>query len=164
MVAIWNIWKTSVVNSNASLDNEIVNQFSRATNVFGNWILVMEKPRDRSENKAIVITLLYSSEAWIPYRNQIEQIHVFHKRCIRTICDLFWRTGYQMQTCFCVSVSESFLIQSQLRWANRCSQQHSWIPTSLVYHHLDCGKRNVECPWLRYKDKLNANRAALQDI
>ena len=65
MVAIWNIWKTSVVNSNASLDNEIVNQFSRATNVFGNWILVMEKPRDRSENKDSSIQSPYTHHSTV---------------------------------------------------------------------------------------------------
>ena len=31
-----------------------------------------------------------------------------------------------------------------------------------MYSQLDGGKRNVGRPWLRYKDKLKANLAALQ--
>ena len=38
----------------------------------------------------------------------------------------------------------------------------SRIPKQLMYSQHNGGKQSVERPWLRYKDKLKANFAALQ--
>ena len=163
----------SVVNSSASLDNEIVNRISRASSAFGKLSTRLWKDRGISLKtkiavyKAVVLTtLLYASESWTPYRNQIEQLDVFHKRCLRTICgfSLKDRVSNADLFSFCgISGIESFLIQSQLRWAGHVVRMDdSRIPKQLMYSQLDSGNRNVGRPWLRYKDKLKANLAAVQ--
>lgn len=162
----------SIVNSSASLDDEIINRIARATSAFG-------KLRHRVWNergirleikvqvyKAVVLTtLLYGSESWTPYRKHIQQLDVFHKSCLRTICgftlkdrvsnaDLFMRCG--------ISGIESFLMQSQLRWAGHVVRmEDDRIPKQLLYSQLDSGHRNVGRPWLRYKDKLKSNLLAI---
>ena len=79
------------MNSNVSLDNEIVNRISRATNAFGKYYTlgygkISLKTKLAVYKAVIFTTLLYSSEAWTPYRNQNEQLDVFHKKCLRNIC------------------------------------------------------------------------------
>ena len=62
-----------------------------------------------------------------------------------------------------ISGIESFLIQSQLRWAGHVvRKEDSKILNQRMYSQLDGGKQNIERPWLRYKDKLKANLADLQ--
>lgn len=162
-----------VVNSSASLDNEIINRISRASGAFGKLSTRLWNDRGISLKtkievyRAVVITtLLYASESWTPYRKQIEQLDVFHKRCLRTICGFTLKdrvSNAELFTLCGISGIESFLIQSQLRWAGHVVRmEDDRIPKQLMYSQLDGGNRNVGRPWLRYKDKLKANLAAVQ--
>ena len=163
----------SVVNSCASLDNEITNRISRASCAFGKlhtrlWNVrgISLKTKIQVYKAVILTTLLYASESWTPYRNQISQLDVFHKRCLRTICGFTLQDRVSIAELYkiCdISGIEGFLIRSQLRWAGHVVRMDDdRLPKQLLYSQLDGGRRNVGRPWLRYKDKLKANLAAVQ--
>lgn len=113
----------------------------------------------------VLSTLLYSSETWTPYRKQISQLDVFHKRCLRAICSFTLKdkiSNAKLFTLCKISNIESFLIQSQLRWAGHVMRMDDdRIPKQLLYGQLDRGRRNVGRPWLRYKDKIKSNLQVL---
>ena len=162
----------SKVNSDGSLHDEITNRIAKATSAFGKlrhrlWNEVGIKLDTKIQvYKAVVLTmLLYGLESWTPYRSHINQLDVFHKGCLRTIC------GYTLEDKISnadllekckIGGIETFLIQSQLRWAGhviRMSDER--ISKVLMYSQLDSGRRNVGRPWLRYKDKLKSNLSAV---
>ena len=153
----------SKINCCASLDDEIVNRISKASNAFRKLRHRLWNERSVSIQtkvsvyRAVVLTtLLYGSESWTPYRAHIEKLDIFHKRCLRTICgytledhitntDLFTKSG--------IGGIESFLIQSQLRWVGHVVRmEESRIPKILMYSQLQSGARNVGRPLLRYKE------------
>ncbi len=68
----------------------------------------------------ILTTLLYSSESWTPYQSQIRQLDVFHKSCLRIISGFTLQDGVINADLFAlcqIDGIETFLMQSQLRWA-----------------------------------------------
>ena len=117
----------SKVNSSGSLDYEIIHRIAKAASAFG-------KLRHRLWNergirldtkvqmyKAVVLTtVLYGSESWTPYREQIRQLDVFHKSCLRAICGYSLKDKISNVELFnkCqiggIEIMD-FLIQSQLR-------------------------------------------------
>lgn len=113
----------------------------------------------------VLSVLLYGSESWTPYRHHINQLDVFHKSCLRAICGLSLRdkvSNAELFTRCKISGIESFLIQSQLRWAGHVLRMpDDRIPKIAMYSQLEGGKRNVGRPWLRYKDKLKSNLSAV---
>ena len=115
--------------------------------------------------KAVIISiLLYGSETWTPYRSQINQLDVFPKRCLRSICgytlgdkitnaDLFARCR--------IGGIETFHKKSQLKWADHVlKMSDERISKILMYGELKDGKRNTGRPWLLYRDKLKYNLSA----
>ena len=162
----------SKVNYNASLDDVIINRIAKATTAFG-------KLRHRLWNergikldtkiqvyKAVVLpTLLYGSEFWTPYRTHTNQLDTFHKGCLRTICGYTPEdkiSNVDLFTKCIIGSTETFLMQSQLRWAGHVIRMSDdRIPNVLMYSQLDSGKRDVGRPWLRYKDKLKSNLTAV---
>ena len=162
----------SKVNQRGSLDDEIVNRIAKATSAFGNLRHRLWNERGiRLDTKilvyrAVVLSiLLYGSESWTPYRHHINQLDVFHKSCLRSICGLSLRdkvSNAELFTKCKISGIESFLIRSQLRWAGHVLRMpDDRIPKIAMYSQLQGGKRNVGRPWLRYKDKLKSNLAAV---
>ena len=162
----------STVNSNASMDDEIVNRISKATRAFGKLRHRLWNERGISLHtkigvyRAVILTtLLYGSESWTLYRTHIKQLDVFHKRCLRSIC------GYTLENRVSnadlldkckIGGIETFLLQSQLRWAGHVIRMNDdRIPKILMYSQLRDGKRNVGRPWLRYKDKFKTNLKSL---
>lgn len=162
----------SKVNWNASLDDEIIHRIAKATGAFGKLRHRLWNDRGISLRtkvcvyKAVVLTtLLYGSESWTVYRNHIQKLDVFHKNCLRTICgvtlsnrmsnsDLFMRCG--------IGGIESFLMQSQLRWAGHVLRMDDdRIPKQLMYGEFYSGQRNVGRPLLRFKDKLKMNLTSI---
>ena len=116
--------------------------------------------------KAVVLTtVLYGSESWTPYREQIRQLDVFHKGCLRAICRYSLTdkiSNVELFNKFQIGTIETFLIKSQLRWAGHVLRMDDErIPKVLMYSQLDQGHRNVGRPWLRYKDKLKSNLSAV---
>ena len=162
----------SAVNSHALLDDEVVNRIAKASNAFGKLRHRLWKDRGiRLETKikvyrAVVLsTLLYGAETWTLYRSQINQLDVFHKRCLRSICgytlDDRVSNSDLLEGCKIAGI-EAFLIQSQLRWSGhvlRMSDKR--IPKILMFSELKSGKRGIGRPLLRYKDKLKHNLSAL---
>ena len=162
----------SKVNSSASLDDEIVNRISKAASAFGKlhhrlWGErgISLKTKVSVYRAVILTTLLYGSESCTPYRTHIEKLDVSHKRCLRTICGYTLEDHITNSDIFrkCeISGIESFLMQSQLRWAGHVVRMDdNRIPKVLMYSQLDSGKRNVGRPLLRYKDKLKYNLKAI---
>ena len=104
--------------------------------------------------RAVVLTtLLYGSETWTPYRTHINQLDIFHKRCLRSICGYTWQdkiSNLYLFTKCGIGGIESFLMQSQLRWAGHVIRMSDdRIPKILTYSQLYHGKPNVGRPWLR---------------
>lgn len=161
----------SKVNSSASLDDEIVNRISKASNAFGklrhrlwNERGISIKTKVGVYRAVVLTTLLYGSESWTPYRAHIDKLDIFHKRCLRTICGYTLEDHITNSDIFkkcSIGGIESFLIQSQLRWVGHVVRmEDSRIPKVLLYSQLQSGARNVGRPLLRYKDKLKYNLEA----
>ena len=162
----------SAVNSHALLDDEIVNRIAKASNAFGKLHHRLWNERGiRLETKikvykAVVLsTLLFGSEAWTLYRLQINQLDVFHKRCLRSICGYTLEDRVSnpvlLEKCKIGGI-ETFLMQSQLRWCGHVLRMKDHrIPKILMFSDLSTGKRKTGRPLLRYKDKLKRNLSAL---
>ena len=116
----------STINYSASLEDEIINHISKATEAFGKLRHCLWNARGISLKtkisvyRAVVLTtLLYGSESWTPYRTQINKCDVFHKHCTRTICSYTLEERVTNADLFdkCnIDGIESYLMKAQLRW------------------------------------------------
>ena len=156
------------INSSGSLDDEIIHRIAKAASVFGKFRHRLWNERGiRLDTKVqvykavVLATVLYGSESWTPYREQIRQLDVFH----RAICRYSLKDKISNVELFnkCqIGGIETFLIKSQLRWAGHVLRMDDErIPKVLMYSQLDQGHGNVGRPWLRYKDKLKSNLSAV---
>lgn len=81
------------MNSNATLDDEIIHRIAKATSAFGKLHHRLWDERgikldsEIQVYKAVILTTLpYGSESWTPYWSHINQLDVFHKGCLHAIC------------------------------------------------------------------------------
>ena len=158
----------STINYSASLEDEIINHISKATEAFGKLRHCLWNARGISLKtkisvyRAVVLTtLLYGSESWTPYRTQINKLDVFHKHCLRTICSYTLEVRVTNADLFdkCnIDGIEFFLMKAQLRWVGHVIlMSDERTPKRLMYGQILNGARNVGRPLLRFKDKLKYN-------
>ena len=122
----------STVNSNASLDDEIINRIAKATNAFGKlrhrlWdergISLITKI---SVYRAVVLTsMLYRSESWTLYKMHINA-HGYTLENKLSNAELLAKCK--------IGGIETFLLHSQLRWAGHVIRMSgNRIPKILMY-------------------------------
>ena len=161
----------SKVNTNGTVDDEIVHRIAKASGTFGKlrhrlWKVrgITLKTKIKVYKATVLATLLYGSESWTLYRRHINQLNVFHKGCLRDICGITLSdrmTNADLFTKCDINSIESFLMRSQLRWVGHVIRMKDYrIPKMLLYSQLDSGHRNVGRPLLRYKDRLKYNLKA----
>lgn len=91
---------SSRVNSSSSFNAKIVNWIAKATNTFGklHHCLWYKKCLNLGTKiqvyKDVIHTmLLYGSAKWTSYQSHINQLDIFHKECLQTICG--WKRKYK---------------------------------------------------------------------
>ena len=137
----------STVTTTASMDNEVSLRISKSCTSFGNLRhrLWSERGIKLSTKiaiyRAVVIpTLLYSAEAWTPYRKHISQLDAFHMRCLCSILGNTWEdkvTNRDVLTRCNIMAIRCTLIKQQTRWAGHVIRMYEdGIPNSLLYSQL----------------------------
>ncbi len=112
--------------------------------------------------KAVILTvLLYGSETWTIYRQQIAKLDQFHMRCLRRIAHVKWHDKVQttevLQTCGVTGI-EVFLVAALFRWAGQVvCMSDLRLPKQVFYGRLQSGTCSQGGQFKHYKDGLKSN-------
>ena len=164
----------SIISSNGTLDKEINARISKASQALGRLrVRVLNQHNIRQSTKlkvykaVVLTTLLYGSETWTWHRKHLNQLEVFHMRCLRSIMGIRWQdkvTNLEVLQKANASSIEALVVKSQLRWTGHVIRMsENRLPKKLLYGELSSGLRKRGRPRKRYKDCLKAN-LSLVDI
>ena len=88
----------STIDSNLSLDAGINTRIAKAAAVMSKLNRRVRQNNNLTQmtklcvyQACVLITLLYSSEAWTTYTSQEKKLNSFHLRCLRRILDISWQ-------------------------------------------------------------------------
>ena len=112
--------------------------------------------------RAIVLsTLLYGAEAWTVYRRQVETLHAFMMRHLRSIMRIPWMDKVTNKEIFerrGLPSMEDLLIRKNLRWTGYLMRMSpDRLPTQVLYSQLSSGRRKRGRTRLRFKDTIKRN-------
>ena len=155
----------SHISSNCHLDDEIsyrVQQANRAfgrlsTRVFHNKNLTVST-KVSVYNAIVLSSLLYGSETWTLYRQQMRSLESFHMRSLRRILGVTWKDKVPntevLRRTGSVSV-ENVIHRNYLRWlGHTVRMDDTRLPKQFLYGELSHGTRSAGRPLKRYRDQV----------
>ena len=115
----------------------------------------------------VLSTLLYGAEAWTVYKRQMNKLHAFMMRHLRSIMKITWMdklTNKEVLERTRLPSMEDLLIRKNLRWTgNLMRMSPDRLPKQVLYSQLSSGHRKRGRPRLRFKDTIKRN-LKLRDI
>ncbi|KAK2187836.1 hypothetical protein NP493_153g07014 [Ridgeia piscesae] len=115
----------------------------------------------------VLSTLLYGAEAWTVYKRQMNKLHAFMMRHLRSIMKITWMdklTNKEVLERTRLPSMEDLLIRKNLRWTgNLIRMSPDRLPKQVLYSQLSSGHRKRGRPRLRFKDTIKRN-LKLRDI
>ena len=151
----------STLTERFSFDKEISLCIEKASGSF----LGLEKHGIKLETKVIVyktcvlMSLLYTSEMWTMYKNQLRTLEHFHQRYRQQILCIGWQSHIpdtDVSEWAGLPSIESMVVKSCLRWGDYVIwMDDSHLPKKLFYSEMRKGKRKVSKQKKRFKDTKN---------
>ena len=162
----------STLSRSATIDAEVNNRISKASNAFGRLRERVWERRGISLSTklkvycaAVLTTLFYGCETWTLYRRHERQINHFHLQCLRRLLHICWQdrvpdTEVLRQADMPSAIT--LMRKAQLRWAGHVFRMSDdRVPKQLLYGELTGGKRKAGGQKKRFKDSL---RISLKDF
>jgi len=152
----------SQVTCENTLDDELTARLAKAGDAFGQLSRRLWKDRGiRLDTKmqvyrtAILLSLLYGSETWTPYRRHIKKLDNFHMNCLRRISNTRWQDRLPNTEILdrCRHWSYAHAVAATL--VRPCPPNAGGrIPKKLLYSQLTGSTRSQGGQRKRYKDYL----------
>ena len=154
------------LGSNLSFSGDLTNEIQKRINlassafghlskrVFGNPNLTIHT-KIVVYNAAVISTIIYGCETWVPYRRHIRLLESFHIRHLQLILGLRWWhkvTHSEIRSRAGIPTIESMLLHRQLRWLGHVIRMpHSRLSNFMLYGQLRLGHRSVGGQRKRFK-------------
>ena len=155
----------SNLSFSGDLTNEIQRRIKLASSAFGRWSKRVFGNQNLTIHTKIVVyyaavisTILYGCETWVPYRRHIRLLESFHIRRLQLTLGLRWWhkvTHSEIRSRAGIPTIESMLLHHQLRWLGHVIRKPlSRLPHCVVYGQLRLGHRSVGGQKKRFKDDI----------
>ena len=149
----------STMSSDGCIDDEIQRRMAKASASFGrlrqrlwNNHHVSMRVKGKIYRAIMLSTRLYGAEAWTMYRRQLEKLHAFMMRHLRSIMRITWMDKVTHKD---IPSIEHFLIRKNLRWTGHLTRMSPGrLPKQVLFSKLDFGHRTRGRPRLRFKDTI----------
>ena len=158
----------SILSSSCDLEPEVQNRIRQASASFGKLRVRVFTNRDLTINTKVRVyvpsclsILLYGSESWTLYRQQIRRMEAFHIQCLQCMLGITWRDRIPyaniLQMANTTSI-ESMIIARQFCWVGHVIRMpENCLPRQVLYGELRDGTRAAGGQKKRFKDQLNSN-------
>ena len=114
--------------------------------------------------RALVLTLIYSSETWTCYRRHIMKLDQLHLCCFRRLLDICLEnrvTNQEVLSCAALPGIEVLFMQSQLRWSGHVVRmEDNCLSKQLFCSELVRGTRKPGRPVKCYNESLKQSMCA----
>lgn len=158
----------STISKDGRIDSELVKRMSKASSAFGrlrtrlwNNHHVSTRVKCKIYRAIVLSTLLYGAESWTLYKSQVNKLHAFMMRHLRSIMRITWKdkvTNKEILERAQLPSMEDLLIRKNLRWTGHVIRMPSErLPKQLLFSQLPAGERGIGRPRLRYKDTVKRN-------
>ena len=163
----------STISSNGCIDDEIQRRMAKISASFGrlrqrlwNNHHVSMRVKGKMYRAIVLSTLLYGAEAWTVYRRQVNKVHAFMMRHLRSIMRITWMDKVTnkeiLERTRLPSIEEQ--VHQHVRWTGHLVRMSpSRLPKQVLYSQLSSGHRKRGLPRLRFKDTIKRN-LNLRDI
>ena len=160
----------STISNNGCTDNEIQRRMATASASFGQLRKRLWNNHDVSMRikgkiyRAIVLsTLLNGAKAWTVYRRQVNKLHGFMMRHLRSIMSITWMDKVTYKEIFertGLPSLEDLLIRKNLRWTGHFMRISPYrIPRQIIYSQLATGHIKRGYPRLRFNGTYHQGKS-----
>jgi len=158
----------SLLSRSATCSEDVNNRIRAAHHAYGklskrvfNDHNLTTKTKIMVYRSVVVPTLLYASETWTLYRDDVRRLERFHQAKLRSILRVSWQdrvTNCEVLSRASLTSIEAIILKNRLRWIGHVSRMPpTRLPRTIMYGELAEGTRPLGRPKYRYKDQAKAS-------